>query len=242
MLDKTAGIILSTVPYDDHTSFLHIYTERFGKVTYRAPLRRTKRQAAERMMLAPMTVLAMEVEHHPGNDIQKIREMHMLSSPYAFIMNHPIKAAQCLFMAELLDKTIREEESNPGLFRFIRQSIELLELTEAGCANFHLIFFIRLCHLLGFCIDRDTYSDGARFDISEGVFTLAPINHPFYLTAESAYHFHRMLQVGFSDMQQVALNREQRNRLTDMLLLFLKIHLPEMGEIRSTEVLKELFV
>lgn len=242
MLDKTSGILLSTVPYNDNTLFLHIYTEQFGKVTYRTTLRRSKRQATERMMLAPMTLLDMNVEHRPGNEIQKISEMRMLSSPYTFIMGNPVKAAQCLFMAELLDKVIREEESNPELFRFICQSIELLELTDTGSANFHLVFFIRLCHLLGFRIDTETYKDGARFDIREGVFTLAPIGHPHYLTAESAHHFHRMLQVGFSDMQHVALNREQRNRLTDTLLLYLKIHLPEMGEIRSIEVLKELFV
>lgn len=242
MLDKTIGIILSAIPYNDHTLFLHIYTERFGKVTYQSSLRRTNRKASNHMMLAPMTLLEMDVEHQPGNEIQKIREMRLLSSPYSFIMSHPVKATQCLFMAELLDKVIREEECNPKLFRFIRQSIELLELTETGCANFHLIFFIRLCYLLGFRIDQDTYSDGARFDIKEGIFTLAPISHPHYLTAESAYHFYRMLQVGFSDMQTLALNREQRNNLTDMLLLYLKIHLPEMGDIRSIEVLKELFV
>lgn len=242
MLDKTTGIILSTIPYNDNTSFLHIYTERFGKITYRAALRRSKRQAAGRMMLAPMTLVEMEVEHRPDNEIQKIREMRLLSSPYTFIMNHPVKAAQCLFMAELLDKAIREEESNAELFRFIRQSTELLELTETGSANFHLVFFIRLCYLLGFGIDQNTYNDGARFDIREGVFTLAPIGHPHYLTAESAAHFYRMLQIGFSEMQNIALNREQRNRLTDMLLLYLKIHLPEMGDIRSIEVLKELFV
>lgn len=242
MLEKTQGIVLCTLPYNDHTSFVHIYTEKYGKMTFRTTHGRGKRAAASRIMMAPMTLLEMEIDYKRDREIQNIREMQPLSSPYMIAAGDPAKAAQCLFMAELLDKTIREVEANHELFSFIRQSIEVLELSTDNNPNFHLAFFIRLIDLLGFHIDTESYSPGSRFDINEGKFTQGNIYHAFYLTQESATLFYKILQRGFSDQDQMATNREERNRILDTLILYLQLHIPEMGEIRSTEILKELFV
>lgn len=241
MLAKTLGIVLGAVPYDDHTQFLHVYTERFGKVTYRSPLRPSRRGGGGRTLSAPLTVLDLVVDHRAASDIQRIREARLVASPYVLTAGDPAKAAQCLFIAELLDKVIREEEANQALFDFIQQGIELLSIASGGSANFHIVFCIRLFHLLGFHIDADRYVPGCRFDISEGVFTTVAIYHPYYLTAESAACFHTVLACGFSDLPHIAMNKTQREQLLDMLLLYLKIHLPEVGEIRSVEVLKDLF-
>jgi DNA repair protein RecO (recombination protein O) len=242
MYDKTLGIVLAALPYNDNTQFLHIYTERFGRVTYRQKLRKTRRDPSVRMLQAPLTILSMEVKHQPTTRIQEFEEVSVLSSPYFTTATNPTKASQCLFVAELLDRTIREEESNPELFTFLHQSVELFELIEEGSANFHLIFTARLCEHLGFSINTENYHEGMCFDIHEGIFTDAPIPHPYYLDADSSFHFHHVLQLGFSDLSTLRLNRDERNTFVETLLMFLQAHLPEMGAIKSFEVLKELFI
>lgn len=195
------------------------------------------------MLYAPLSVLDLVLEGHSNHDILKIAEAQLLQSPYMLSMADPGKTAQCLYMAELLDKTIGEiGEPNPKLWSFISQSIELLELMQEGSANFHLVFTTRLCHLIGFHVDNSTYREGMQFDISEGVYTALPIYHAYYLTPESASWLHKLLGTGFSNLADLQLSREQRNVLLDMMLTFLNIHMPEMGTLRSVDVLKELFI
>jgi DNA repair protein RecO (recombination protein O) len=242
MFEKTLGVVLSTIPYNERTQFLHVYTERFGKVTYRLKVDVGRRRAADRLIQAPLTLLEMDVQHSPTQQIQTLGETRILQSPYEASMAQPDKMAQCMFVAELLDKCIHEEEANPALFAFIRQSIELLALTPGSDANFHLSFVMRLCPLLGFQIDTSNYCPGMQFDIREGIFTDRPIPHPEYLNAESSRYFYETLHAHYSDLAQLRFNREQRNYWIDTLLLYLKAHLPEMGELKSLDILKELFV
>lgn len=241
MYEKTLGVVLTSIPHNDRTQFLHVYTERFGKVTYRVKIAVGRRRAAERLAQAPLTLLEMEVQHIPTQQIQNLGETRILQSPYEASMAEPGKMAQCMFLAELLDKSIVEVEPNPELFEFVRKSIELLALSEGSSANFHLAFVMRLCHLLGFQINTEHYQPGMQFDIHEGVFTDQPIPHPYYLNAESSRYLYEGLQMSYADLTQLSLSREQRNYWLDTLLLYLKAHLPEMGELRSLAVLKELF-
>ena len=56
--DKTQAIVLGTVPINDHSQFVHLYTEGFGRMTCRIPLySKGKRANQLRTMMTPMTVL-----------------------------------------------------------------------------------------------------------------------------------------------------------------------------------------
>ncbi len=239
---KTKGVVLSTVPYNDRTQFVHIYTEQLGKVTCKITLSRLRRSGGQRTLYAPLSMLDLVIDSKPGQELHAIQEATLLLSPYMLSMSDPGKTAQCLYMAELLDRTIKQVEADAKLWLFISHSIELLQLTTAGSANFHLIFTTRLCYHLGFSVDNSKWQPGMLFDISEGIYTHLPIYHPYYLTAESASWLHQLLDTGFSSLDQLHLSREQRNILLDMMLTYIHIHMPEIGNLRSVEVLKELFI
>ncbi len=240
--DKTQAIVLTTVPINDHTQFVHLYTEKFGRVTCRIPLTsRGKRASQLRTMMTPMTVLEIVIKGHPSQEIRQIGEAQILQSPYMFTLSHPDKSAQCLYMAELIAHTVREEEANPRLWNFILGSLGILEQCEAGWANFHLIFTCGLISQLGFSIDTEEYEDGCRFDLVEGVFTKANIYHAYYLNEDSSKWFCKLLDTHYDTMDQLQLNRAGRSVLLDILLIFLDQHIPEMGHLQSVEVLKSLF-
>ncbi|MBP5681043.1 MAG: DNA repair protein RecO [Bacteroidales bacterium] len=239
---KTRGIVLTTIPYNDRTQFVHIYTEGLGKVTCKITVTRLRHNVGQRTLYAPLSVLDLVLEARPGQEIHTIKEATLVLSPYLLSMTDPSKTAQCLYMTELLDKTVKEVEPNARMWQFISQSVELLQLSQSGSANFHLIFTTRLCHLIGFHVDNSTYRPGMQFDISEGIYTSAPIHHPYYLTPESTTWLHQLLDTNFSHLADLHLTRDQRNTLLDMMLTFLRIHLPEIGTLRSVDVLKELFI
>ena len=248
--DKTLGIVLSTTPINDHTQFVHIYTEQIGRITCRVPLSSRGRKASQmRSILTPMSILELVLSGRNGTDpsnaatqdILQIKEAHIVRSPYMLTLSYPDKGAQCLYMAELIDHTVREVEANAPLWDFIVGSLDILEQMETGWANFHLVFTHGLTCLLGFSIDPGSYTEGSCLDLKEGCFTTSPILHPLYLNPESAMWFHRLLQLDYSTLATLQLNRQQRAALLDMELAFLSEHIPEMGKLRSVEVLKELF-
>lgn len=240
--EKTLGVVLSTIPYNDRTQFVHIYTQTIGKITCRVKATPRSRRTSGRNYFSPLTLLDMVIDKHGEGDLYDIAEATLVSSPYLMpSLSDPGKTAQSIYMAELLDKTIREVEANDRLWHFVEQSIEALPIVEEGAANFHLLFTTRLCYLLGFTVDISQYREGMQFDIREGIFTDRPIGHPNYLTPLSAAWLYKLLNTPFGSIGSLQLSREQRNSLLDMMLTFLRIHLPDAGELKSVEVLKELF-
>lgn len=214
----------------------------FGRVTCRIPLStRGKKAIQMRTMMTPMTMLDLVLTGNPKDEIRQIGEAQVLQSPYMLTLSHPDKGAQCIYMAELLAHTVRELEPNLRLWQYISGSLEILENCDAGWANFHLIFTTGLSSQLGFSIDTEEYKPGCQFDLIEGQFTTSTISHPYYLNATSASWFCRLIDTRFDEMEQLKLNRQERAALLDMQLAFLGQHIPEMGQLKSVEVLKSLF-
>lgn len=241
-IDKTLALVLSTVLLNDHTQLVHLYTQALGRVTCRIPVvSRGKKASRLRNMMTPMTLLDVVLGGRPSDRIRSISEANVVQSPYLLTLAHPDKATQCLFMAELIAHTVREEEANPRLWEFISGSLSVLENADTGWSNFHLVFTSGMIQLLGFSIDTESYVPNACFDMREGVFTTSVITHPFYLNAESAKWFCQVLELRYDTMHLLTLNHLERSALLDMLIAFLGQQIPEMGQLRSVEILKTLF-
>lgn len=241
--DKTLGIVLTSVPLNDRSQLVHFYTAEFGRITCRIPLTsRGKNANRLRNMMTPMTLLEMVLGGKPNDTIRSIVEANILQSPYMLTLSHPGKSSQCLFMAELITHTIREEERNARLWDYLTGSLTVLEHCNEGWQNFHLIFTCGLISHLGFSIDTEAFQPGCMFDMREAVFTQNAISHPYYFNAESAKWFCRIFEARYDDMHEIKLSHIQRAALLDMLLAFLKLQIPEIGQLRSVEVLKTLAV
>lgn len=189
----------------------------------------------------PFSVLEMEVEHIPGRDIQKIIEVSPFSIKHS-LLTDPVKSALAMFLAEVLSKTIREQEQNLPLFNFINDSIELLQLTDSGVANFHILFLTSLSKYLGFMINSETYKINYMLDMIEGEFVINAPMHPYYLDKNNSRLIFNVLNMNFSNMDTYKFSRTQRNLILDQLLYFFKLHIPDLKEIKSLNVLKELFI
>ncbi len=241
MTEKTKGIVLTAFPYNDRTTFVHIYTEQWGKQTFKVSLAKGRRSSVTRSMLAPLSLLDLVADYNEKADIHRFSEAETVLSTYDITLTDVAKAAQCFYLAELVDRTVREEESNPRLWEFLVRGLQLLAMAQEGQANFHLVFTARLSYLLGFRVNLESWQEGSWFDVKEGVFSPSPVSHAYYLAPESAAWLWRLLRTDFSELDSLRLSREQRNILLDMMLAYLRIHMPEMGEMKSVDVLKEIF-
>jgi DNA repair protein RecO (recombination protein O) len=158
------------------------------------------------------------------------------STPYTHT-----KRAIALFLAEILYKTLKEEESNPSLFNYLYHAFQLLDTKETGIANFHLVFLINLTKHLGF-FPNDNYSE------SDCIFD--PLNGRFYPFISSQFSdsdrslglwIHRLLTLSFNQLEKLQVNHQTRNALLKFIIDFYHIHLGSLGVVKSLPVLQSVF-
>ncbi|MCD7709949.1 MAG: DNA repair protein RecO [Porphyromonadaceae bacterium] len=240
MLDKTRGIVLHTVAYSDKMSIAQLYTERFGRASYLLPQSQNRRSRLLRPLFSPFSFLEIDSERQAGQDIFRIREARQVE-----VWNHlrtdPVKNAVTLFLAEMLTRLFREPEANPTFFDFLVQSIRLFDMMEEGKANFHLWFLFRLTAFLGFFPNTEHYEEGRFFDMMEGVFVALPPTHPHSLSPHEAAIFARLMRMNSHNLGHFRFNRDERCAILEQINRYYRLHQPDLPEIRSLEIMHELF-
>src|SRR5882724_1588536 len=130
MVQSTKGIVLRTVKYGETSVIVSIYTELFGIQSYIVNGVRTssKKGANKASFFQPAAILDLVVYHNELKNLQRIKEFRW-SYLYKHIFFDILKNSVAVFIVELLQKTLKQPESNPELFYFIEDAF--LHLDDA---------------------------------------------------------------------------------------------------------------
>jgi DNA repair protein RecO (recombination protein O) len=240
MLYKTKGIILNHIKYGDTSLVATMYTEALGRKSFLIQGVYKKKSKFRPTFFQPLTLLELEVDIKPKRELQRIHEIS-LAVPFHSVPFDAIRGAISLFLSEILYKTLKEEESNPPLFDYLYNSIQLLDIKETGIANFHLVFLVNLTKYLGF-YPINNYSDThCLFDPVNGKFTS-------FLTFSSentdrvlSQYINRLLNLSFEKLEELQLNHQARNSLLKLLIEFYNMHLGGLTNVKSLPVLQNVF-
>jgi DNA repair protein RecO (recombination protein O) len=236
---KTTGIILHTLKYSDSASIVTVFTKDFGKVSYMVYGVNRKKSVCRAGFLQALSIVRMDVIHYTGKEIHQIKEIHVEFSAKS-IPYDPIKNALALFIAELLYRNVKETETNEKLYTFLEKSIEIFDKCDAGIANFHLVFLVKLSSYLGFQPSQEN-EKLEFFDMLNGVFVDRRPTHAHVLPTNLTKDFTSLLNSNYLSMSAIILTRSQRYNLLVSILEYYRLHIPGFGEIKSLEILKTLF-
>jgi DNA repair protein RecO (recombination protein O) len=217
-----------------------MYTEAFGRSAYLVSRSRGKKSMVTKALFMPLASLEMEVEHLNKRDLNRIREAR-LCYPITELFCNPIKNVLGLFLSEVLFRVVRERESDMHLFAYLYDSIRLLELTDKGVANFHIVFLLKLLHYLGIFPNEESYTINSYFDMMNGVFVGSLPSHDYYLNKEESSFFVKLLKINFENMSLYSFSRQERVNVINHILDYYRLHLPEFPEIKSLSVMQSLF-
>ena len=153
----------------------------------------------------------------------------------------PVTGGRCVWGEHAFMHVIQESERNESLFRYISQSVLLLNSITQGVANFHICFVYNLGPFIGIQPDAESYTDGAWFDMQEGVFTpfAPPTSHR--LAPAQARALYLLSRMSFANMHLFRYSREQRSEILDIMLTYFRIHNNTMGTLRTPDILHQLF-
>ena len=240
MYSKSEGIVLHSLKYGDTGRIVTVYTEGFGRCSFLLQGLHAKKSANKANLLQPIFLLEMEMDHRQGRTLQRARELR-ISHPYHTVPYDIVKSSQAIFLAEFLYKVLREEEARTELFQFLSHSFQILDLLQPGAANFHLLFLLQLSRYMGFGPGNNYAIDRPFFDMASGSFSgIKPI-HPNYLNAGESKVFAEMLEVSYEESGRVVLTATLRNQLLLKIIDYYSLHLGITVQVKSLEVLHELF-
>ena len=240
MYEKLKGVVLNTIRYSDKHNIVHIYTDERGLMSFAIPLGKTPAARMRNALLMPLSLVDLEAGVRPGRDLAVLREIHR-NFPLATIYSDPMKNAIALFISELLAHVIQEPEGNEYLFSYIEQSVQLLEQMPDHVANFHICFLYHLGAHLGIQPNVESYRKGYWFDMSDGVFVPQSVRGHALLQPQEAQVIHLLSRMTFSNMGVFRFNRDERNRMLDVIISYYRLHNAAIGTLRSPDILKQLF-
>ena len=99
MLQKTLGIVLHTLKYNDTSLIADIYTEVVGRASFIVKIPRSRKAAVKPVLFQPLALVELEADFRPNASIYKITEAKSFY-PFSSIPYDPYKSSIVLFLAE----------------------------------------------------------------------------------------------------------------------------------------------
>ncbi|MFC2097518.1 DNA repair protein RecO [Bacteroidota bacterium] len=240
MLHKTRAVVLRQIKYSESSIIVQVFTELFGRQSYIVSGVRSKKSNSKINLFQTLHFVDMEVYNKPKRELQRIKEAKSLFQ-FNSIDIDPIKSTQAIFLAEVILKSIREEEKDPNLFEFLYNSVQLFDLLTKNYVNFHLIFLIHFTRFLGFS-PEDNYNElNNYFDLRAGRFYDSPPLHNEYISEDQSYLFHELLSTSLNDSFSIAMSSKIRSKLLEHILDYYYLHISGMPKIKSHIVFTEMF-
>ena len=240
MIRKTRGIVLHTTRYGESSLVVHCYTEQYGRQTYMVKGVRKSRRNNRSNLFQPLFILDFEVYHKESREIQLVKEVER-ATPINSIPYDVTKRTQAIFMAEVLYRVLKEEESNPMLAHFLMNSIQYLDALGDPLPDFHILFLIHLSRHLGF-FPQNNFSDTNRyFDLVSGQFKSFLNDPETQLDKDTSALWSKYIGIEFRETRSIGMNSFQRKTILDCLVKYYKLHVAGMGDIRSLDVLHIFF-
>lgn len=233
MQNSTSAIVIQSIKHTNSSLIVKLLTKKYGVRTYFVRSTKSKKGSGINYFqpLSLIDVAVSERENKSLQNLSKVEYNHVCRSiPFSIE-----KTSIAFFLAEILGKVLEEQNEDVGLFEFVSHSIKDLDEQE-DCSSFHLFFLTELTRYLGFFPQNVDEELAGYFDTLNGLFTNLQPNNEFYIKLDEK----RLLQQLFSNTK-VNLNNEQRKELLSQLLDYYSLHHFNLKNLKSFDVLKELF-
>lgn len=237
-LTSTKAIVIHSLKYGDSSLIVKCYTQEFGLVSFMVRgILKPKKKGIKAGYFQLLTQLTIDFNHQKNKQLQSIKEAHV-QFPYQSIFKDVKKQSIVMFLAEILNNVILEEEQNTDFFDFLEASFLWLDVHDK-VSNFHLFFLLNLTKFLGFYPDRNQ-PDLMGFNLEEGCFTNSVIGN-YIIRDKELFLFKKLLGINFDTINEISYSGKERRDSLELLLTYFKLHLNNFKTPRSLAILETIF-
>ena len=240
MLATTEGIVLHTIKYGESSVIATIYTRDFGRQSYLVNAAHGKHSKNKAGILQPLFLVDIVAYYKQSRDLNRVKELKS-NQNYQNLSFDIVKSTLAIFIAEMLYRSIHEQESYPEMYDFIKHALLYLDLMEAGMANFHIYFLYRLTEYLGFLPELKRIGFQNWFDMKKGAVVHAQPSHPYYANKDVTENLINLSGLKLHEIDQFKITRKMRDDLLAAIVEYYQLHFDDSGEIKSLNILREVF-
>lgn len=241
MLSKTRGIVLHYFKYAESSIIVKIYTENFGLQSFLIRSTRSKKSKIKAGIFHPLTLLEFVASSKNKSGLHTIKEITDCSQLNGISLDIK-KSSIAIFIAEVLKKSIREEEQNKSLFDFLFNTILFLDKKEGRVSEFHLYFLLDLTKFLGFYPQNNFREDCAIFNLHNGKFQEHLPEHNYFIEKGLSKYLYEIIEIPNTDREKYQISSGIRKELINKIIDYYRIHLNGFSIVRSHAVLEEIFL
>lgn len=238
MLTTTKAIVLSKLKYKDYDLIVNCYTQEKGLITLIVKgVLKSKKGKFKAAYFQPLNILETVIDVKEKRTLQYFKEVK-IGYHFSSVQSNIVKSTIALFLSEVLNNALKEEEQNLALYSFLETSLILFDQSEID-TNFHLIFLLQLCKYLGFYPDV-TAINLPYFDLESGRFQ-SSIFSKNHITGRNLTIFKQLLGTKFDESKSLNIKATQKRELLNMILLYFQLHLDGFKHPKSVGVLNQVF-
>jgi DNA repair protein RecO (recombination protein O) len=234
MLKKSKAIVLSQIKYGDNSVIVKMFLDKAGVQSFMVKgINKAKSKIA---YFQPLSLL--EIDYQDSNSNLKFIKEQRFFYVFENINTNLSKNCIFIFLAEILNKSLRTEEIEPDFFQYIVDALMEFDKKKDKFNDFHLFFLVKMMFFLGFMPKFD--EDFAFFDIKEGKFTALRPLHQEYLSEKECSLLKEIIikteKYNFDDF----LDNKTRSAMLNHILHYYNYHILDFSPIKSQVVLSRI--
>ncbi len=240
MQEKIRGIVLRTVKYGDNGLIIDMFTERHGRRSFVTSIAHGRRNTGNALW-RPLAMLEFEADlRQSGSKLPRPKDARIYYNNVELTF-HPVKSTLAMFLTEFLCHALKGESEERTLYAYLEHSFRWLDASENNYANFHLVFLMRLTRFLGIFPNLESDSPLNYFDLTAGCFCKSQPMHSHFLPPADAIQLLSLFRMNYDNMRCFRMSRHDRWRILEVLNDYYRLHIPGFPEVKSLEILREVF-
>lgn len=225
MLLTTKAIVLSALKYKDSSLIVSCYTKELGVQSYILHhIFKAKKGKLNPAYFQLLTQIEIQTSYKPNQSLHKINDVKLQHS-YHTLHTNIYKSTVSMFLAEVLQSVLKEEEENTELYHFLEATFLWYDLHDFN-ANFHLLFLLKLSKFLGIFPDINN------------------LHLSFFSYEKDSQKINILksfLGINFDALDTIKINAQKRQDILSEILHYFSVHLGDFKKPKSLKILHDIF-
>lgn len=239
-MHQSRAIVLRQIKYSETSLILKIYSEKEGLLSFMAKGVMGKKGKLRSAQFQPLNLIDLKYREARKSDLRQILDLKVIN-PFTDLPFNPVKRSIAIFIAELLQNAIKEQEQNLKLFEFLYNSIHWIDLSKKGYNHFHLLFMMKLTKHLGFYPTLDLDKEAKYFDLQQGVFRSVAPPHSDFIDSEQLSAWKQLINIKLETINNLLFSNSLKRKLLQTMMMYYKLHLIHFKELNSHHILQSVF-
>ena len=238
METSISAIVLSKIRYKDNDVIVKLFTKEYGVISFIVKIgSNLKKSKAKLVYFQELTILNVQFNYNTKRDLQYIKDIN-IKHHYSSCHSDLEKASIIIFLSEILSNILVHQKKEVALYKYIEESFIWYD-SNKNISYFHLIFLIQLTRFLGFYPD-ETNNNFKYFNLEEGFYELSKSNE-YSISGEDLKLFNQILGTKFDSNPLLTLNSLEIMNVLDIILTYYRLHINNFRNIKSIEIIKNIF-